>query len=81
MCDCIGSTGDGRVELLMIRLAVPIFDMFELSPLWRSVSVLLLFTQSTILFSSGVHVQSGLRDSGTSIYIYIFYLPIIFSSA
>ena len=26
-------------------------------------------TQSTILFSSGVHVQSGLRDSGTLIYI------------
>ena len=26
-------------------------------------------TQFTILFSSGVHVQSGLRDSGTLIYI------------
>ena len=26
-------------------------------------------TLSTILFSSGVHVQSGLRDSGTVIYI------------
>ena len=27
-------------------------------------------TQSTILFSSGVHVQSGLRDSGTLVRIY-----------
>ena len=26
-------------------------------------------TQFTILFSSGVHVQSGLRDSGTIFYI------------
>ena len=33
--------GDGRVELL-IWLAVAIFDMFELSPLWRSVLELLL---------------------------------------
>ena len=27
-------------------------------------------TQFTILFSSGVHVQSGLRDSGALIYIF-----------
>ena len=33
--------GDGRVEQL-IRLAIPIFDMFELSPLGRGVLVLLL---------------------------------------
>ena len=35
-------------------------------------------TQFTILLSSGVHVQSGLRDSGTLIYIFYF---LIFSSA
>ena len=35
-------------------------------------------TQFTILLSSGVHVQSGLRDSGTLIYlVYV----VIFSSA
>ena len=31
-------------------------------------------TQFTILLSSGVHVQSGLRDSGTLIYILSSYL-------
>ena len=31
-------------------------------------------TQFTILLSSGVHVQSGLRDSGTIIYILYSYL-------
>ena len=60
--------GDGRVEL-SIWLAVPIFNMFEFSPLWRSVLVLLLLLSSTFLLSSGVHVQSGLRDSDTLIYL------------
>ena len=31
-------------------------------------------TQSTALFSSGVHVQSGLRHSGTLLYILCSYL-------
>ena len=30
--------------------------------------------QSTIVLSSGVYVQSGLRDSGTLIYIYSIFL-------
>ena len=37
-------------------------------------------TQSTILFSSGVHVPSGLRDSGTLIYIYIYIYSIFLFS-
>ena len=42
--------GDGRVEQLLIWLAGPIFDMFELSPIWRSVQVLLLLL--SLLFCS-----------------------------
>ena len=45
----------------------PIFDMFELSPLWRSAHGATAVTLSTFSFSSGVHAQSGLRDSGTLI--------------
>ena len=41
--------GDGKVELL-IWLAVPIFDVFELSPLWRSVLVLLLLLSSLFCY-------------------------------
>ena len=67
--------GDGRVELL-IWLAVPILDLFELSPLWRSVLVLLLLLLSLLFrfLREGVHVQSGLRDFGTLIYILSSYL-------
>ena len=43
--------------------------MFELGALLAQCSSAAVVTQSTILFSSCVHVHSGLRDSGTYIYI------------
>ena len=65
--------GDGRVEQL-IWLAVPVLNMCELSPLWLSVLLLLLY------LSSGVHVQSALPSSAETTLIYI-YLYLSFTTA
>ena len=48
--------------------------MFELSPLGAVCTSTTAVTQFTFLLSSGVHVQSGLRDSGTLLYILYFCL-------
>ena len=50
-------------------------------PLVQCTSATVVTQQSPFLFSLGVHVQSGHRDSGTLIYsVYLFHL-LIFSSA
>ena len=43
-------------------------------PLGQCTGATAVVTQSTILFSSGVHIQSGLRNSGAFIYIPSSYL-------